>query len=201
MELVNLVCEAQLDDKVWVSIDQRTDKVSRASCVGVGLGLCLLRLPAEAVQLMACFRTLFIVPDLLNDLDNIAGGTAMRNTPSLLMFLFAIALTASCTGSNQSDQSSANAVQSPHSLNSDIPALITFVNRSNQAVNVYWLDFGGNRKLYQTLEAGGSYTQQTYLTHPWLVADASGRPWNVYMPQARPQTIYLQTPGAALVAR
>jgi len=87
------------------------------------------------------------------------------------------------------------------SLNSDTPALITFANRSNQSVKIFWIDFGGNRQLYKTLESGGSFTQQTFLTHPWLVTDAQAQPWNVYMPEGRPRTVVLQAPGAAATAQ
>jgi len=124
-----------------------------------------------------------------------------RNFCPFVTLLAVITLTAGCTTSNQSEHSSPNAAQSSRSLNSDTPALITFVNRSDQSVNVYWLDFGGNRQLYKTLEAGGAYKQQTFLTHPWLVTDANAQPWNVYMPEPRPRTVYLQAPSAAVIAR
>lgn len=124
-----------------------------------------------------------------------------RNSCLLLTLLAAITLIVGCAGSNQPERSGTNAAQSTRSLNSDTPALITFVNRSNQSVNVYWIDFGGNRQLYKTLEAGGSFTQQTFLTHPWLVTDAQGQPWNIYMPEASPRTVVLQGPSAAVIAQ
>jgi hypothetical protein len=125
--------------------------------------------------------------------------TMSPKTPLLLSLLVAIALATGCMPSHKSDQSNADA--SLKSLNSNTPTLITFINRSTEPVDIYWLDFGGNRQLYKTLEAGGSYTQQTFLTHPWLVTDARGKPWNVYMPEAQPRTIYLQAPSSALIAR
>ena len=119
---------------------------------------------------------------------------------SLLLNLFlAIALVGCTPGESGRPNSEAN--PTTRSLNSDTPALMTFVNQSSQPVDIYWIDFGGIRQLYKTLEAGGSYTQQTYLTHPWLVTDTSGRPWNVYLPEARPRTVYLQAPGDATIAR
>ena len=125
----------------------------------------------------------------------------IRNFCPLLTLLVSILLTVGCLGSHQSGESSADAARSTRSINSDTPALITFVNHSGQSVNVYWLDFGGNRQLYKTLEAGGSFTQQTFLTHPWLITDANGQPWNVYMPEAQPRTVDLQAPSAAAIAR
>ena len=126
----------------------------------------------------------------------------LRNVcPRVTGIILAIALTTGCTASDESDQSSADPGALPKSLNSDTPALITFDNRSGEAVNIYWIDFGGKRQKYNTLEPGGSYTQQTYLTHPWLVTDARGKPWNVYLPEARPRTVDLHAPSDAVIAR
>lgn len=66
---------------------------------------------------------------------------------------------------------------------SETTTTMAFVNRSAGPVSVYWLDFGGSRVRYQVLEAGTSYTQQTYLTHPWVVVDAQGRCRGPFMPR------------------
>jgi hypothetical protein len=41
---------------------------------------------------------------------------------------------------------------------------------------------------YQTLGAGESYDQETYLNHPWVATDAQGNGWALYYaePQAKP---------------
>lgn len=49
---------------------------------------------------------------------------------------------------------------------------MTFVNRSDRAVYIYWLDFHGDRRLYRTLAPGGKAVQQTFIGHNWLVATA-----------------------------
>jgi hypothetical protein len=123
-----------------------------------------------------------------------------RKAQPLQILLFAIALTTGCT-SRDPDRSGADATGPVKSLNSDTPALMTFVNQSGQSLEIYWIDFGGNRQLYKTLESGGSYTQRTYLTHPWLITDAGGQPWSVYLPEARPRTVYLQAPRNALIGQ
>ena len=46
---------------------------------------------------------------------------------------------------------------------------LTFVNRSDEPVKVYWLNYQGERKLYQYLPPGGRHTQQTFIGHNWLV--------------------------------
>lgn len=64
------------------------------------------------------------------------------------------------------------------------PAAIQFVNNSaTLTFQVFWLDYNGNRVLYATLSPGQSYVQQTFLTHPWVIADTS--------PAATCQEIYL----------
>lgn len=50
---------------------------------------------------------------------------------------------------------------------------MTFTNASSRTVNVIWISFDCAEVLYQTLGPGQSYLQNTYLTHPWIVRDAS----------------------------
>jgi Tol biopolymer transport system component len=49
------------------------------------------------------------------------------------------------------------------------PSAITFQNHSGVTADVYWLDYNGNRVHYATLASGQSYTQPTWLTHPWVM--------------------------------
>jgi VHL beta domain len=46
---------------------------------------------------------------------------------------------------------------------------MTFVNRSDEPVKIYWLSFQGERMLYRYLPPGGRHTQQTFIGHNWLV--------------------------------
>jgi len=60
------------------------------------------------------------------------------------------------------------------SLDHATRAPINFVNRSSAAVDIYWIDYDGNRVLFRpSLAAGASWRIGTFLTHPWLVV-ASG---------------------------
>lgn len=61
------------------------------------------------------------------------------------------------------------------SLPSKEPTGITFVNRSDQPVKVYWLSFQGERRLYQYLPPSGRYAQDTFTGHNWLVATLAER--------------------------
>jgi hypothetical protein len=71
---------------------------------------------------------------------------------------------------------------STRSLNSNTPATVQFINRTTQAVSVYWLDFTGQRVLYTVLTPGGSYTQPTYITHPWIVIGADATCYGISLP-------------------
>jgi len=68
---------------------------------------------------------------------------------------------------------------------SKVTTSIHFVNQSKMVLKVYWLDYRGKRKLYSTLEPGNSYTQQTFVTHPWVVTDTHERAKAIFVPESR----------------
>ena len=58
------------------------------------------------------------------------------------------------------------------SLNSADTASITFVNAcSTLTVDVFWVNFSCQEVFYNTLAPNESYTQQTYVTHPWRIRE------------------------------
>ena len=61
------------------------------------------------------------------------------------------------------------------SLVSDTSLHLVFANHTHGSVSIYWLDFNGDRVWYNTLAPGESYSQQTFVTHPWVIVDADGR--------------------------
>jgi hypothetical protein len=61
------------------------------------------------------------------------------------------------------------------SLVSDTSLHLVYANRTAGTVAIYWLDFRGERVWYNTLAPGESYTQQTYVTHPWVIVNADGK--------------------------
>jgi VHL beta domain len=69
------------------------------------------------------------------------------------------------------------------SLNSDAPAQMQFTNQSRTTALIYWINFEGKRVLYQKLPTNSSYTQDTYLTHPWVAISRTGRCLGVYKPR------------------
>jgi len=58
------------------------------------------------------------------------------------------------------------------SVNDDNLAEIDFVNQASFPVDVYWINFNGDRVLYYPgLAPGSSYDQETFITHPWLIVE------------------------------
>jgi von Hippel-Lindau disease tumor supressor len=83
------------------------------------------------------------------------------------------------------------------SVDSGLDTTITFVNTTDQAVRIYWLDYAGKRKLYETLPSGQKCDQPTFVGHPWVVTDAQDRAWGLYYPDAQPRVIEISEPRGA----
>jgi hypothetical protein len=78
------------------------------------------------------------------------------------------------------------------SLHAQHATEVVFKNNNTHAVRIWWLNYTGKRVWYQTLAPGESYTQSTYLTHPWIATDKQGRCVGLYYPDAKPRTIDIQ---------
>jgi VHL beta domain len=78
-----------------------------------------------------------------------------------------------------------------HSINSDVPTKVTFVNTSGMYRSIMWIDFKGGLKDYGGLEAGKQMTLDTFVTHPWMIATGPGDCLQIFMPAAAPATIDL----------
>ncbi|KAF9458150.1 von Hippel-Lindau disease tumor suppressor, beta/alpha domain-containing protein, partial [Collybia nuda] len=76
------------------------------------------------------------------------------------------------------------------SLNGGASTYVTFFNNRFEAVRVYWIDMEGKKKLYETLQPGGTYQQQTYVNHPWVITTVTEpeRPIYIFHPTAAPNT-------------
>lgn len=57
------------------------------------------------------------------------------------------------------------------STKSDRSTMVKFLNRSQKNVATLWLNYEGEPVKYSTLSPGQSVTQQTYVTHPWIVVE------------------------------
>lgn len=73
---------------------------------------------------------------------------------------------------------------------------ITFVNRSGKNVRTYWINYQGKRVFYSELAPGRRYTQQTYVTHPWVITagggQMSGQCLSLFQPAEEPATAIIQ---------
>jgi hypothetical protein len=76
------------------------------------------------------------------------------------------------------------------SLNSQTPTFVRFTNATTQTVIVYWLNYEGSRDSSEdqkvTLQSGQSGVRSTYLTHPFLVTDVTGKCLGIYQPAREP---------------
>jgi hypothetical protein len=77
---------------------------------------------------------------------------------------------------------SCSAEGSIRSVDAQQQAPIEFTNTSGQERLVFWLDYSGNRVQYHRLQPGQTANQNTYLTHPWLVADSNNSCLGIYLP-------------------
>lgn len=68
------------------------------------------------------------------------------------------------------------------SKNSVTAARITFINKSGAMRVIQWKTFDGGYKDYGTLEPGQELVQDTFLTHPWIVANGPGDCAQAFLP-------------------
>jgi VHL beta domain len=86
------------------------------------------------------------------------------------------------------------------SQGSDAPAKITFINRSGMYRSILWLDFSGQPKDYAGLNNGEEVTLDTFLTHPWMVADGPGDCIEMVMPHPGTRVVTLTAPDGSVKA-
>lgn len=110
-------------------------------------------------------------------------------------------LTTQPTGSTGTKSVGANVIHVPsgsvdcseernlHSEATTRSTMIGFINRASGAKRIYWLNDGGVRVLYATLETGQFIEIQTYITHPWVIADNSDVCEAIYLPTMAAQNI------------
>ena len=92
---------------------------------------------------------------------------------SVLLLLVSMVMCAAFVhGATLSSLDAASVDNTAKSLNDDKTAYITFVNNLSFAVDLYWIDFDGNRVFYATIGPVGALAQPTYITHPWLIVKA-----------------------------
>ncbi|OHB77631.1 MAG: peptidase S9 [Planctomycetes bacterium RBG_16_55_9] len=63
---------------------------------------------------------------------------------------------------------------------------ITFINRTKDDIEVYWLDSQRQRKHYATVASGDQHRQHTFAGHVWLVTDKDGKTLATFMAEEEP---------------
>jgi hypothetical protein len=71
-------------------------------------------------------------------------------------------------------------------------AFMTFVNTKNVPVKVYWLDYTGARVFRFDLAPNQSRVEPTFLSHPWVVTDASQSCLDIFVVQKLASTATIQ---------
>jgi von Hippel-Lindau disease tumor supressor len=69
---------------------------------------------------------------------------------------------------------------------------VHFYNQTDWDLDMYWLDYGGQRQYWGTLSRGQSFDQSTYVSHPWLVLTPEGACLGVFLPAPTPSSVVLR---------
>lgn len=59
--------------------------------------------------------------------------------------------------------------------------IITFQNKSNKNTKLYWIDYGGSKKLYGEIVKGQERKQNTYSDAVWLITDDKEKPLGYFV--------------------
>lgn len=78
------------------------------------------------------------------------------------------------------------------SISSDYKTTINFINKSNEEIKIFWIDFNGNRKFYKNLKPYEKYKEITYLTHVWLTTDKDNNAKEIYFPDSKERIIIIE---------
>ena len=94
-----------------------------------------------------------------------------------------------CQAAGFAQTSECDREKSLRSLAGDQSTSISFTNDGGEPVRLYWLDYNGDRVPYETLAPGATVQRQTYVTHPWIVADTSDKCRAIYLPATEPRHV------------
>lgn len=63
---------------------------------------------------------------------------------------------------------------------------ITFMNRTTEDIEIYWIDSERQRRHYASVRPGGEHRQHTYAGHVWLVTEQAGKRGAVFVATKEP---------------
>ena len=82
---------------------------------------------------------------------------------------------------------------------------VHFFNKSSRHVTTVWLDYNGKPVKYTDIAPGGSFTQSTYVTHPWIVVEREHftlmllNGWCVFFPQVSEANVDITDPEESTI--
>ena len=59
--------------------------------------------------------------------------------------------------------------------------VVTFQNKRDHRIKLYWVDYGGSLKLYGEIDKGTDRQQNTYSDAVWLVTDEKDKPLGYFI--------------------
>jgi hypothetical protein len=88
------------------------------------------------------------------------------------------------------------------SIEGSSSTMVTFTNKSSRNIVMVWLNYHSEPIKYSQLVPGASYTQQTYVTHPWIAVELDSgyytlmllNNWTVFYPQACDCNVHITEP-------
>jgi len=89
----------------------------------------------------------------------------VRNLIIALVFSLVMPVAAFGNGISCSDQATLRSTATGR------PAIITFVNNSRHAANIYWIDYAGKRAQHFYVTPGSVISRNSLVTHPWVITD------------------------------
>jgi von Hippel-Lindau disease tumor supressor len=108
-----------------------------------------------------------------------------RRGVMLLLTMLAISLPSTVLAQHVAEETGIRSTKG----NVDIKTSINFLNKGQQPIRVYWLNYKGKRVLYKELNSGENIEIQTFLTHPWLITDSNDNAKDIFFPDSQSRAI------------
>ncbi|OQR83065.1 hypothetical protein ACHHYP_15171 [Achlya hypogyna] len=89
-----------------------------------------------------------------------------------------------------------NWMQKTVTRESDVATQVTFINSFVVPVDVAWVDYDGGETVYNRINPGEKYTQDTYANHVWLLATPTHGPLAYYTAQPEATFVDILGPNA-----
>ena len=64
------------------------------------------------------------------------------------------------------------------------PLHVVVHNTGAESRSIYWINFDGKRVPFGVVKSGGSSSFNSFLGHPWLIANAVGACESIYLPRS-----------------